>query len=120
MIEANEAAVILCKCGQTHRTYGIRVERTSEKKWTMTWAFPIKESTGKREGYDRTPVSGDVVMSSEYPGCPYCGHRSLTVCSCGHVSCTHTIGNIFTCEWCGSQGEIVDYTGGVITAGADA
>lgn len=75
MSEMREAVVVLCKCGKTHKTYGIRTEKTLGKRWNMTWAFPIKESTGKREGYDKTSISGDVVMTSEYPGCPYCGQK---------------------------------------------
>ena len=118
MSENAEAVVILCKCGKNHKTFGIRTEKNN-KKWMMTWAFPIKESTGKREGYDKVSVSGDISMTSEYPGCPYCGQRSLTVCSCGHLCCTITRGNVFTCEWCGSRGEIRDYTGQAIKAGND-
>lgn len=120
MSESAEAVVILCKCGKNHKTFGIRTEKSTNKKWMMTWAFPIKESTGKREGYDKVSVSGDISMTSEYPGCPYCGQRSLTVCSCGHLCCTITRGNVFTCEWCGAQGQIGDYTGEEISAGTDA
>lgn len=116
----NEAVVVLCKCGKTHKTYGIRTEKMSGNKWVMTWAFPIKEIIGRREGYDKVSVAGNVAMAHEYPGCPYCGNRSLTVCSCGHICCTNTINKVFTCEWCGSQGELVDYSGGIIAAGADA
>lgn len=119
MNETNDAVIILCKCGRAHKTYGIRVEKFSGKRWGMTWAFPIKESAGKREGYDKASVSGDVVMSAEYPGCPYCKQRGLTVCTCGHLSCTITHNDLFTCEWCGAQGRIGDYTGAIIAAGMD-
>lgn len=115
----NEAVVVLCKCGKVHKTYGIRTERLSGKRWNMTWAFPIKESAGKREGYDKVSVSGDIMMTNDYPGCPYCGLKNITVCQCGHISCTITRGNIFTCEWCGEQGQISEYMGEKISAGMD-
>lgn len=119
MSEIKEAVVVLCKCGKAHKTYGIRAEKTFAKRWSMTWAFPIKESVGRREGYDKASISGNVVMTPNYPGCPFCGQRSLTVCNCGHICCTITRGNIFTCEWCGSQGQITDYAGEEISAGMD-
>lgn len=119
MSEANEAVVVLCKCGKVHKTYGIRTEKLSGKKWNMTWAFPIKESAGKREGYDKVSVSGTIVMTDGYPGCPYCGQRNITVCSCGHICCSITLRNIFTCEWCGAQGHLGEYTGEKIEAGMD-
>lgn len=119
MSEIKEAVVVLCKCGKVHKTYGIRTEKLSGKRWNMTWAFPMKESTGKREGYDKVSVSGDIVMTDEYPGCPYCSQKNITVCSCGHISCTITRGGIFTCEWCGSQGRIGEYSGEKIVADMD-
>lgn len=120
MSEIKEAVVVLCKCGKAHKTYGIRTEKLYGKRWDMTWAFAMKESTGKREGYDKVSVSGDIMMTNEYPGCPYCGQKNITVCSCGHICCTITHGGIFTCEWCGAQGEIGAYTGEKISAGMDA
>ena len=40
-----EATVALCKCGKTHKVYGVRFEKAGKKHWKYTWAFPIKEST---------------------------------------------------------------------------
>lgn len=119
MSEYREALVVLCKCGETHKSYGIRTEKKDKKRWELTWAFPIKESAAKREGYDRTSIGGEISYASEYPGCPYCGRRELTVCSCGHLNCTVLKNGVFTCEWCGAQGTIGDYTGEAITAGMD-
>lgn len=77
----------------------------------FTWAFPIKESSAKHEGYDPSSVSGNIIFADEYPGCPYCGGRNMTVCSCGHLNCTIVTNGVFTCEWCGTQGTNGDYTG---------
>ena len=119
MSDPRDAVVLLCKCGKVHKTYGIRTEKLSGKRWSMTWAFPIRESVAKHEGYDKVSVSGDVSMTDEYPGCPFCGQRNITVCECGHISCTVVRGGIFTCEWCGAQGRIADYSGEKIVADVD-
>ena len=117
--ELQEALVVLSKCAEMHRTYGIRAEKVNGNHWKLTWAFPIKESSAKREGYDKSSISGNIEVSAEYPGCPYCGQKQFTVCSCGHLNCTILKNGIFTCEWCGAQGTIGDYTGEAITAGTD-
>ena len=119
MNEQGEALVVLCRCGEVHKPYGIRAEKTAANRWSLTWAFPIKEAAAKREGYDRSSIGGEVFFSDEYPGCPYCGRRELTVCSCGHLNCTVVNNGVFTCEWCGSQGGLGDYNGGAIIAGMD-
>jgi len=115
-----EAVIILSKCPQTHKTYGMRVEKTSSNNWLVTWAFPIKDTTAKREGYDKTTVKGNILFTDEYPGCPHCGNTPVTVCGCGHLNCTHLENGILTCEWCGMKGELGDYTGEAIIAGMDA
>ena len=119
MSKVNEAVIVLAKCGETHKTYGMRVEKIGKDNWLVTWAFPIKETAAKREGYDKTTVKGAIVFSDEYPGCPYCGGKELTLCSCGHLNCTVIKNGVFTCEWCGTQGQLGAYTGEAITAGID-
>ena len=119
MSELKEAVIVLAKCAHSHKTYGMRVEKNGKDNWNVTWAFPIKESSAKREGYDKTTVKGNIQFSNEYPGCPYCGGTELTVCSCGHLGCTVVNNGIYTCEWCGSQGQLGGYGGEAITAGMD-
>ena len=119
MLEMNEAVVVLSKCAEVHKTYGIRAERVSHNGWRFTWAFPIKEASAKREGYDRTSIGGSIDCTDDYPGCPYCGQSNFTLCDCGHISCTILKRDIFTCEWCGKQGRIGEYTGQAIKAGND-
>ena len=65
-----------------------------------------------------------IQFADEYPGCPYCGGTQLTLCSCGHSSCTILKNGIFTCERykCERykrQGWIGTYTGETIAAGTD-
>lgn len=66
----------------------MRVEKVGKDHWFVTWAFSIKEIAAEREGYDKTTVMGTIEFSGEYPGCPYCGRKELTLCSCGHLNCT--------------------------------
>ena len=120
MSKGNEVVIILAKCGENHNTYGMRVENAGENEWLATWAFPVKESSVKREGYDKTTVNGNIAFLEEYPGCPFCGSKALTVCSCGHLNCTILKNGVFTCEWCGIQGQIGRYGGEGIIAGMDA
>lgn len=119
MSEFPEAVVVLAKCTQAHKTYGIRVEKQNLNSWKITWAFPIKESTAQREGYDKTTIKGNVTFADDYPGCPYCNQTPVTLCSCGHLNCTHLKNGTFICEWCGNQGILRDYTGEAIVAGMD-
>lgn len=119
MNENKEAVIILSKCGERHKTYGIRAEKKGKDTWIFNWAFPIKDDVAKREGYDKSSVKGNILFSEDYPGCPYCGGSSWTLCSCGHLSCTIVKDGVFTCEWCGAKGTIGAYTGEAITAGMD-
>lgn len=38
-----------------------------------------------------------IQFADEYPGCPYGGGTQLTLCSCGHSSCTILKNGFFTC-----------------------
>lgn len=119
MNKFKEAVVLLAKCGEQHKTYGMRAEKISNDHWIITWAFPIKESAAHREGYDKTTVRGTIEFSSDYPGCPYCGGNSITLCSCGNVSCTILKNDMFTCEWCKTDSTICDYNGEISFIGTE-
>ena len=114
-----EATIALCKCKETHKTYGVRFEKTSEGNWVYTWAFPMKESAAKREGYDGTVIEGNIKPREDYPGCPYCGAKYFVICSCGKLNCNIGTPGLFTCEWCDMIGELGGYDGGGFHAGGD-
>jgi len=102
-----EATVVLAKCGKTHRTYGIRIERRTDNVWYCTWAFPITETGASNEGYGSTMISGRVDTDPEYPGCPYCGSMGWVSCGgCKKLTCWGSDDRYFTCEWCGNSGEV--------------
>ena len=114
-----EARIVLCKCKESRKTYGVRVEKAQDG-WNCTWAFPISAESANREGYDKTMLKGDLGKTPEYNGCPYCGTKVFVVCnSCKKLNCQIIKGETFTCEWCGSTGRLVDYDGDGIESGGD-
>jgi len=102
----NKVGVIIAKCSNVKDLFGIRIENFEDDNWISNWAFKIKEDVAKREGYDKTKISGSFLISSEYPGCPYCGNNNYVYCCCGKVSCHNSNDEIFTCPWCGSSGPL--------------
>ncbi|GHS85652.1 hypothetical protein AGMMS49957_02210 [Synergistales bacterium] len=115
----NEAVIALCKCKKNKKLYGVRFERTSMNAWQYTWAFPIKEATARREGYEGTTITGNVEPAADYPGCPYCGSKYFVVCQCGKLNCNISDSGLFTCEWCGMTGELTIGIGDGIKTGKD-
>ena len=114
-----EARIALCKCKESKKTYGIRMEKT-EWGWNCTWAFPISEASAKREGYDATVLKGMIGDAPEYNGCPYCRTKLFVVCAeCQKLNCQIITGSRFTCEWCGCTGYLSDYDGAGIQSGSD-
>ena len=105
--DVREASVVMCKCKNSHKPYGIRIERRSNNTWYLTWAFKLSERAGSNEGYGNTMISGRVDVDPEYPGCPYFGGGGWVSCgNCGKLTCYDGVGNRFTCAWCGSSGEL--------------
>lgn len=114
-----EATVAICKCKETHKSFGVRFETVGQGHWKYTWAFPIKEAAAKREGYDATTIDGFIEPDIDYPGCPYCHSCYFVVCQCGKLNCNVSNGHDFTCEWCGFTGTLTVYEGGGIKSGGD-
>ncbi len=103
------ADVILMKCPETKRTYGVRIEEC-RGDWLRTWAFPMDEKRAVREGYNKTKITGDFSASEDFNGCPYCGSKDFVFCGrCGKLSCWNKEERI-TCGWCGITGDITTTT----------
>lgn len=114
-----EARIALCKCKETKKIYGVRMEK-SQEGWNCTWAFPISEESATREGYATTILKGCIGHKPEYNGCPYCGVKVFIVCgSCKRLNCNTTASDLFTCEWCGSTGRLTVYGGAGVESGGD-
>ena len=115
-----EVTIALSRCKESNKIYGVRFQKIRSNQWMYTWAFPVKEDTARREGYDSAVITGAVAPHEEYPGCPYCGSRYFVVCgSCGRLNCKIVTGDTFSCGWCGMTGRIVDYDGTGIQGGGD-
>ena len=96
-----EANVLLFRCPNAKRSYGVRVQKMRDGDWYRTWAFKLSEKTARREGYDRSVIRGNLYATEEYPGCPYCGAKVFVMCgSCNKISCWDGTDR-FTCPWCG-------------------
>ena len=104
--------IVMGKCGATQKGYGMRFERRGGANWVATWAFSIKESLAKKEGYENSNIEGSFSFDEKFPGCPYCSSKSFFACSCGKVSCWDSEARIVTCPWCKKSAEI----GGQVTS----
>ncbi len=95
-----EAVVILEKCSKNRRAFGVRTQKMEDGDWWRTWAFPIDENRARSEGYDLTPIQGNLYRLEEYPGCPYCGAYNFVQCGrCHKISCWNGE-KALTCPWC--------------------
>lgn len=104
-----EATVVLFKCDKTGKSYGVRLEKTSNDDWVRTWAFPVEDIQEKYENYEKQAVSGSFRCTDEFPGCPYCGTDGFIKCSCGKITCWRNDNeeeNFAKCLWCGFSGKI--------------
>lgn len=100
-----EANILLFKCSKANQVYGVRIQKMKDEDWWRTWAFKIKPNNAKSEGYDKTPIQGNLNVTGEYPGCPYCGAVGFVQCGkCKKVSCYNGETSL-TCPWCGNKME---------------
>ena len=98
--------IVTGRCSPSKQTFGIRFERRSANEWGATWAFSIKESVAKKEGYETTKMDGQFIFEDSFPGCPYCSARSFFLCGCGKLACWTGESRRVTCPWCGQPGEL--------------
>jgi hypothetical protein len=98
--------IVLARCRRSGQLYGLRFQEKSHGRWVADWAFPLKERTAKREGFERGEIRGDFVFEASYPGCPSCGAVSIFRCSCGKVACWDTEVKRVTCPWCRQPGTL--------------
>lgn len=114
-----KATVILQKCTQTKKLFGIRVEELEDGEWYRTWAFPIDESRAGREGYQSTHIQSILPALRDYLGCPYCGsQRFFYDSNCKKISCFHGEER-FTCPWCDRTYDVVTITEKLSFSGGD-
>lgn len=98
-----EANVVLSKCSKQNRIFGIRIEKRGGD-WIRTWAFKIDETQAKKEGFDKTVITGSLNADPNYPGCPHCGADTFVRCgTCGKISCLQFGNTSAHCYWCGTR-----------------
>jgi transposase-like protein len=103
-----QVVIVIAKCISFRQNFGIRFEnRNDHNEWVGTWAFPIKESVAKKEGYNKNVITGSFTFSSEYPGCPYCKSVGLIKCSCNNIGCWDGETDTITCPSCGKTSRII-------------
>lgn len=112
--EVTKVVIAVARCSRSKECFGVRLEMVSHNNWVVNWAFPIKESLARKEGYDRSEITGQIQLSDSYPGCPYCNIKSIFKCSCGKIGCHHGETREVTCPWCNEkcriEGEIDSLT----------
>jgi Zn finger protein HypA/HybF involved in hydrogenase expression len=97
------ASVVLAKCQQNKKIFGIRCEKTTNS-WNLTWAFPIDEKKSVSEGYGETLIKGELSFSCQYPGCPYCKASSFFQCGkCHKIGCFEFNTSKGKCPHCGME-----------------
>lgn len=113
-----EAQVALCKCREGN-VFGVRFEKR-QGVWTYDWAFKIKETEAREEGYESTKILGLIYPDPEYPGCPFCENQNFIVCDkCGKLNCRTQTEGLFTCRWCGQIGRLEIYNGSGVNGAGD-
>ena len=96
--------IVTARCNNKKQNFGIRVEEKDRNTWIADWAFPIKESTARKERYDMNKISGNIIFDSQYPGCPYCESKGIFLCGrCNKVSCFNGKTEIVFCPWCNEK-----------------
>lgn len=95
-----EAKVLIQKCTKANKPIGVRVQRMEDGDWWRTWAFKINPRSAADEGYDKNEIEGNLEITEEYPGCPYCGTKNLIQCgNCQKLSCWNGEDKL-KCPWC--------------------
>src|SRR6266567_5219143 len=88
MSQLPNMVIVMSRCSRSREPFGMRFEELSQGLWVTDWAFPVRENTAKKEGYDQSDIKGAFASSDEYPSFPFCKGDSVIYCSrCGKVSC---------------------------------
>lgn len=77
MNELPRVVVVMARCNKSKNNFGIRFEEKVRGQWFADWSFAIKETSAKKEGYDKGKISGNFVFENDYPGCSYCHARAI-------------------------------------------
>jgi hypothetical protein len=101
-----KVVIVLSRCSQSRRPFGIRFEERAVGQWLADWAFSLKDDAARREGYDRSTLAGTFGFEADFPGCPSCRAKSCFKCGCGKVGCWDGQQPTVICPWCGTTGRL--------------
>lgn len=110
--------VVMAWCNRSGKPFGITAEMRGKDIY-FKWAFKMSESTSAKEGFDNTKISGNIITTKEYPGCPYCGAGSWFQCGAnGHFNCLeYNKSGMVKCAKCGHEGELEIWDNFNVTGG---
>lgn len=103
MSQLPNVCIVLARCQQHKRMFGIRFEEKLPSQWTADWAFDIEENSAQREHYHQSEIKGRFDFDQAYPGCPLCEASSIFQCSCGKIACWDGQSQRVACPWCSSH-----------------
>jgi hypothetical protein len=106
-VTTRNVVIVMGRCSRTRQGYGIRFEQRNAGQWTATWAFAIKDNVAKREGYEKSTMTGNFAFDDAFPGCPHCTSHTFFRCQCGKLGCWDGVSLTIVCPSCGQTGELV-------------
>jgi hypothetical protein len=120
MDQMPNVVIIMSHCSRSRESFGIRFEEQGRGMWVADWAFPVRDTLARKEGYDHAEIKGTFAFDGKYPGCPYCGSISLIFCPrCERVSCYDGKSANVSCGWCSFSSQIGGSSVGGLKAGGD-
>jgi hypothetical protein len=102
-MNSRTVVIALARCTVTKKGYGVRLECQDANHWVATWSFAIKEDVARREGYEKTQMSGSFGTRSDWPGCPFCSAKGFFRCTCGKLACWNGETDASVCPSCGQR-----------------
>ncbi|MDD4390966.1 MAG: hypothetical protein PHW03_09285 [Eubacteriales bacterium] len=99
-------AILMGKCSQNGKTYGVCLKRQEKNFWLVEVAFKISDKSANREDGAMNKLEERFYLGNEYY-CPYCEAKQMVVCNvCGKPSCAREGQRDFACPHCKNKGII--------------
>ncbi len=94
--EILDVAIVTARCTQSRSTFRIRVEKSSDEKWSATYSEKCDETAGRDRSARQIPPFD---LAPSYSGCPSCNRREFFVCDCDGIACWNGRMSVI-CPWC--------------------